>query len=94
MSDLFQQEHSLTDMPISLETSKYTTGDLNAHVKEGRVQLNLSEREFNFFREIIRETRRVIEPWEMPSLVGWTEEEIAALENDMLDFSEKHQIDL
>lgn len=70
------------------------SGDLNARIQGGRVQLNLSEREFNFLREIIRETRRLVDPWEMPSLTGWTEEEIAALEVDLRDFAEDEQIDL
>lgn len=81
-------------MPISTEAPKYRDGDLRASKSGTRVRLELSEREFNLLREIIREARRLVDPWEMPALLGWTKEELTALEEDLRIFAEEHQIDL
>lgn len=62
--------------------------------KNSKVILSFSEKEFNFFREVLRELPRSLGKEELPTLTGYTREQVFDLADKMIDIAEKLDIEL
>jgi len=77
-----------TRLPFQFGLSEQPTRDIN------EVVLRLNEREFNLFREVLRELLRTAEPWELSSLTGWNEKELNGILDALNEYGKINSIEL
>lgn len=62
--------------------------------KDDEILLSVSENEFNFLREALRELPQALGKDELPTLTGYTHDQVKELKGKLRDIAEELSIDL